>query len=503
MIMTQEEAFLKAHQQLHDLIAFAQQASHDHLRIDQVERGLFSRLLQLGLSLLTAFVAQAGNGDVGDWATDVHGQPCKRLPEPHGRTYRSIFGLLNIGRFVYGTREGQKIQSAPLDATLGLPEGEFSYVLEEWAQRLCVQGSFAEAVQSLDDLLGLRPGVRSLEHMNQTVAEEAGNFAANRPTPPAKEEGELLVLTADHKGVIVRQTAPAVGSAPRPAELREAPRHPHQPPQRGKKKMACVGAVYTIARHVRTPQQILDELQRKERDRDRPKPCHKHVWAEMTRAIEDQVCVGRITLFSQMAEERLLRDPESKKITICLYDGEKALWGCWEEFLPDSVGILDLFHVLERLWKVAHCFHPEKSKAAAVFVEQRLGQLLEGKVGYVIGGLRQMATKHELKGAKRKVVLEAAQYYENNREHMKYDEYLAAGYPIGSGVAEGACRHLIKDRLEQTGMRWTVEGAQAMLYLRATYLNGDWAEFQDFRIQREQRRLYDHQAQEPRTEMAV
>ena len=133
--------------------------------------------------------------------------------------------------------------------------------------------------------------------------------------------------------------------------------------------MACVGAVYTIARHVRTPQQILDELQRKERDRDRPKPCHKHVWAEMTRAIEDQVCVGRITLFSQMAEERLLRDPQSKKITICLYDGEKALWACWEEFLPDSVGILDLFHVLERLWKVAHCFHPEKSKAAAEFVD--------------------------------------------------------------------------------------------------------------------------------------
>ena len=121
----------------------------------------------------------------------------------------------------------------------------------------------------------------------------------------------------------------------------------------------------------------------------------------------------------------------------------------------------------------------------------------------MIGGLRQMVTKHELKGAKRKLVLEAAQYYENNREHMKYDEYLAAGYPIGSGVAEGACRHLVKDRLEQTGMRWTVQGAQAMLYLRATYLNGDWAEFQDFRIAREQKRLYDHQAQEPQMEMAV
>ena len=113
---------------------------------------------------------------------------------------------------------------------MGLPAGEFSYVLEEWAQRLCVQGSFAETVQSLDDLLGLRPGVRSLEHMNQTLAEEAANFAANRPTPPAKEEGELLVLTADHKGVILRQLAPAVASAQTPAEPRQAPKQPDQPP---------------------------------------------------------------------------------------------------------------------------------------------------------------------------------------------------------------------------------------------------------------------------------
>src|ERR1700730_9800916 len=98
------------------------------------------------ISLLTAFVGQAGDGDQGEAATDVHGQPCKRLPQPHPRSYRSIFGRLDFCRFVYGTREGQKIQFAPLDATLGLPEGEFSYVLEEWAQRLCVQGAFGEGV---------------------------------------------------------------------------------------------------------------------------------------------------------------------------------------------------------------------------------------------------------------------------------------------------------------------------------------------------------------------
>ncbi len=102
----------------------------------------------------------------------------------------------------------------------------------------------------------------------------------------------------------------------------------------------------------------------------------------------------------------------------------------------------------------------------------RLRMLLDGKVGYLIGGLRRKLAG--LCGVKRKRLLVVIGYLENNRAHMGYDEYLAAGYPIGSGVIEGACRHVVKDRMELSGMRWTVDGAQAMLYLRSIYLNGDW-----------------------------
>ena len=116
--------------------------------------------------------------------------------------------------------------------------------------------------------------------------------------------------------------------------------------------------------------------------------------------------------------------------------------------------------------------------------------LLEGKVGYVIGGLKQMRTKHALKGKERKTLQDIVTYFHNNRAHMRYDEYLAAGYPIGSGVAEGACRHLVKDRMERTGMRWTVEGAQAILDLRSTYLNGDWSGYWIHYTQAENERLY-------------
>lgn len=170
------------------------------------------------------------------------------------------------------------------------------------------------------------------------------------------------------------------------------------------------------------------------------------------------------------------------------------MWDLYEEYCPWAVGILDLFHVLEKLWQAAYCFHAEGSAAAERFVTERLRLLLEGKVGYVIGGLRQMLSKQRLSVGKRKTILGVIGYYENHRDVMRYDAYLAAGYPIGSGVAEGACRHVVKDRLERTGMRWTLEGAQAMLDLRATYLNGDWETYIEFRIQKEQALLYGEHA---------
>jgi hypothetical protein len=150
--------------------------------------------------------------------------------------------------------------------------------------------------------------------------------------------------------------------------------------------------------------------------------------------------------------------------------------------------------VLERLWAVAHCYHTEGGDGAKRFVEHRLRDLLQGRVGYVLRGLRKRLRAVKLSRQRREVVRSAVEYLANNREHMRYDEYLAKGYPIGSGVAEGACRHLVKDRMEQTGMRWTVEGAQAMLHVRALYLNDQWGEFLECRVEQEQARLYDRDA---------
>jgi hypothetical protein len=158
---------------------------------------------------------------------------------------------------------------------------------------------------------------------------------------------------------------------------------------------------------------------------------------------------------------------------------------------------LDIWHVTEYLWKLAYCFHPEGSDAAEAFVETYLRKLLEGNVGRVIGGIRQMATKRGLSKHRREKAEQYLNYFAQRCEYMKYDEYLAAGYPIGSGVVEGACRHLVKDRMEQTGMRWRIAGAQAVLSLRAIYVNDDWETFHADRIQAEQRKLYPYKKRLP------
>jgi hypothetical protein len=481
MIFSQEQALLKAQVDLQEIVTFARQAADNGTRIDQVERELMRRLLTLGLTLLQLFIVEHGDGDLGEELPADDGHTLRRLPKQHDCRYVSIFGELNITRAVYGSREGQDIERVPLDERLGLPAGNFSYVLEDWTQRFCLKGSFAEAAESLETILGLRLGSRTLEHMNQELASFVVPFRDAVDPPPTVEEGPILVVTADGKGVPMRRPVP------------EGPRRHHRRTKgekANKKQMACVGAVYSIEPFVRTADDILDEVLRDRRRDERPVPAHKHVWAEMSRDLDGEPLSAKDAVFGALFDDLNLRNAGHDRPVVCLMDGERALWEAQRVYFSEAVGVLDLFHVLERLWTAAHCFHSEGSDEAEQFVEDRLRGLLEGRVGFVIGGLRQRMTKHGLTGSRRKTLEAAITYLENNREHMRYDEYIAAGYPIGSGVAEGACRHLVKDRMEQSGMRWTVSGAQAMLHIRATYLNDQWDEFIEDRIVREQTRLY-------------
>lgn len=502
-MITQFKSLGKAEAAFRDMIGFVKKAiESDELRIDEVERTLFSMSLAANLHLLEAFAAGAGDGD--------HGETVKRegktlvRSEKKTKLYRSIFGVLGIERYLYSLGAKRKTEWAPVDARLGLPAGEQSYVLEDWMIRLCVKESFAEGVGSLRDLLGLKTSVRAAEVMARNMATHADAFSESKTSVAPEGEQEILVLAADGKGVPMRRpleqrlreeqaaAAAADGGASTPATDGAAappPKRLKRGEKRTRKQMAYVGAVYGIARFRRTASDVVDELRRKQRQADRPRPQNKQVFAEMTRFREGEAVNGQVRCFARLAWSAVHR--ASLAVTlVCLMDGQRSLWALKESWFGRAVGILDIFHVLERLWQVAHAFHGEGSRAAELQVDQHLRYLLEGKVSCVIGLYKRMLDQHGLKGGRAKTVRENIAYFENNKQYMRYDEYLAAGYPIGTGVAEGACRHLVKDRMELSGMRWEIEGAQAVLSLRAFHLNDQWDEFLAHRIQAEQETLY-------------
>ena len=470
------------------LVEHLERAAQQQQPIHQVEETIFRELLVVGRWLLESFLALAGTGDVGPTLTiagDSPTDPGRELPrrdEPGSRPYLSIFGAMAIERTCYGH---DRVEAAPLDAQLHLPRRQYSYLLQRWLGAFVVDDAHAEAVRKLGTILGLEIAVKASEDLNREQASDVEIFQDRLPVPAAATEGPLLVVTADCKGVpLVRKALP-------PEEAPDTPLPALANQRRGKgqkankKKMAAVGAVYTIEPFRRTADDVIDEVMRKEAGARRPRPQNKRVRAELL--------VGKVALFLWLADEVIRRDPQGSKPVIFLSDGEQALQDRQSEYLPErAVCILDLFHVLERLWKVAWCLFEEgtQKRAAHQWVEERLRRLLEGKVDAVIRGLRYQATQRGLKGPKRKTVRDAAAYFARNRDRMRYDEYLAAGYPIGSGVVEGACRHLVKDRMERTGMRWLPSGAQAMLDLRATYLNGEWDAFWNFHVTQEDERLY-------------
>ncbi len=474
-----------------ELAGYVRQAAAAGTPAHEVERGLWTRVLAVGRQALDLFFRLQGTGDVGETVALPDGSTARRLPGTHPRAYRSVFGDFTLDRAVYGTRAGQKIAFAPLDARLQLPAGDYSYLLQQWDQALGCESAFARVGATLFDILGVRQSTDSLERMNRQMAAAVHPFRLARPLPAAADEGEVMVAQADGKGVVMR----------RPADEPAILGHRTKGQKANRKRMAAVGAVYSVGRVTRTPADVVASLFRDPTaDRPataaRPVPVGKHVWASLTVERDGIAVPGTDLVFAWLAGELGRRNPASRREVVYLMDGQEALWDARRAYLPgaNAVEVLDLLHVTPRLWAAAHLFHREGSADAVAFVRDRLGRVLNGQARSVVGGLRQMGTKRRLGGAKRKRLATICGYLRKNAPRMRYDEYLAKGYPIASGVIEGACRHYVKDRLERAGMHWTRAGAQAMLDVRSEFLNGDWEAFQQFRIDRETERLYPHRS---------
>lgn len=497
MVLSQETR-IKARQDLERMMDSVDQSLAEGRRLDEIEPDMFSEAMMLNRRLL--------QGAVDDLVQRVEQSAPERieradLPDlirvkKRPRRLVTVFGELQIGGPGYAVREKQKVEHAPVDQQLGLPEGEFSYLFQNWCGQFFVRNAYGDASTSLVDLLRVKVSVDSLESMNLRMAADVEAFREQQSAPPAKEEGELLVLSADATGVPMAHRG-------------------------GQMQMAYIGAAYTVDRFVRTTEDVLDEVLRKQSQKGRPRPKFKRLYADMTRPSADDSDVtldGRVGVFSWLAHEHQTRvaSGSQPRPVICLMDGElsqtrqddgitlgtesrvapdygrprEKLWERKDQRLgEDVVEILDFWHFLERLREVSKLLC-DTDAAAEAFVKERLTRILNGDLGRVIGGLRQILKKRRLSKKSQATIQSAITYFENNRSRMRYGEYLREGYPIASGIIEGSCRLVVEDRLDRTGMRWSLDGALAMLANRTTSLSDDWNDYQTFRITRQQNRRY-------------
>jgi hypothetical protein len=432
-----------------------------------VERHLFRESRRMLLHLLAAYFEQKAGGNVGKAIQTEAGEvlPCERLKT---RRYLNVFGELELRRFYY--HEDGLSGVLPLDQDTNLPERTYSYLVQELTLQRVGRMTYDEAVAEMENLFGFRPEKHTVEDIAPEIARDVDAYYEGQGTPPPQSEAEILVAAIDGKGVPMLKPEPARHKV----RLGRGEKYSH-------KKEAVVTAVYTVKPHQRTADDIIKEVRDKETPQNRPKPQNKKVRATLQ---------GKQDGMDWVKCEVERRDPQNQKHHVCLMDGSRGLWSLALCILTGFTFILDLFHVLEYLWKAAYVFHEEGSFQAEEFVRHRLRMLLEGKVGYVIGGLQQMLSKHKLNKNQQETLEKVIHYYQTYRKWMCYDQYIAAGFPIGSGAVEGACRHLVKDRMEGTGMRWAVAGAESVLKVRAVYLNGDWDKFWEFHMRCEAQRRF-------------
>jgi hypothetical protein len=481
-----------------DLEGFVLRAAQNGSSLYTVERAVLDRVLQVGFAAVNLFLIAQGVGDLGPSVEPEQGAILYRSDTVEDRPLRTIFGEHVFQQYVYSQGSNRKIELKPIDARINLPEGKASYLLQEFTQLFCVEKAFAVASQQFATVFGQKLSVDVLENANRDMGAQADRFLDALPTPAAAEEGAILVATADGKGVpLVREDAEKVPAF----EEKERP---------GNRRMATLGCVYSVDRHVRTAEQIVAALFRDRtvsQPEERPQACFKRYRGYFTEGgpRAEDVIPSTYRTWTWISQEVTARHQPGQPI-IRLMDGQLSLWDasdvCLEELVKELekteethllVDILDIIHVSGYLWKAAKAFHAHKEQQEA-FVEERLLRILRGEVVGVVTGMRRMASQRGLKATARKVVTTACNYFEKNAERMRYHEYLQAGYPIASGVIEGACRHVIKDRMEQGGMRWRLAGAEAMLHVRSVCASSEWEEFGNWRQVEEAKRVHPHRA---------
>jgi hypothetical protein len=477
------EAFSASRQQAAKMERYLESASamvaqHAELEayIQSEGREYERRLLQAHLQLRAALEQRV---EVG--GADGVKRGYARPEQP--RRLTTIFGSVWVIRLAY-QREGVE-GLHPQDALLNLPAELHSHGLRQLVAQAAARHSFEQTREVIVKATGIAIGNRQLEELAARASVDFEAFYAGRTLETENTE-DLLVLSFDGKGIVMRHEdlRPTTRQAAE-ATSNKLTKRLSKGEKKNRKRMAEVAAVYGLPPVARTPDDILCDLSFLEGTaaQSRPRPKNKRVWASVKQPMK--------AVIEQAFEEALRRDPLRMRRWVALVDGNpeqlRLIKRAARRIGVQLTIVLDIIHVLDYIWDAAWCFYAQGSPEAECWVHRRLRGLLEGRSGGAIArSMRQLAKERGLNSKQRKPVDDCARYLVKHTRYLHYDQALADGLPLATGVIEGACRHLIKARMDAA--QWSLDGAEGVLRLRALLMSGDFDEYWAFHLRRELQR---------------
>jgi len=440
-------------------------------------RELFRELFQDHLDLRAAREQRCTD------IVDVTGAGRGNIETGH-RQLATVFGEVTVARLVYRRRGHANL--SPADARLNLPAEKHSHGLRHLAAIEASRGSFDDTVDAIARATGQSIGKRQVEQLAARTAADFDDFYTHRSVAAAGL-GDVVVLSADGKGIVMRHDALRAATAKAATESNsKLTTRLSKGEKANRKRMATVGTVYTAAPAPRSPADIISPAGG---DHDRaPGPVAAGKW--LTASVVDDAA----TVIASVFDEAARRDPDHIRPWVALVDGNthqivRIRTEADDRDVTVTI-VIDFVHVLEYLWSASWSFHDEGDPAAEAWVADKAAKVLAGHARQVAAGIRRRATRNGLDPPRRRNAENAARYLTRNADLLDYPTALAAGWPIATGVIEGACRHLVKDRMDITGARWGLEGAEAILQLRALRANGDLNDYWTFHLDREHQRVH-------------
>jgi hypothetical protein len=412
---------------------------------------------------------------------DADGLPRTSVEPGHHRALATVFGTVDVQRMAYRRRGQPNLH--PADAMLNLPAERHSHGLRRLAAEGAAHGSFDHATETIRRRTGTRTAKRQVEALATRAAADVDDFYATRPHQPT-DPGDALVLTFDGKGIVMRPDAlrPATKAAARTSSSKLATRL-SKGEKRNRKRMATVGAVYDLTPVSRTAADVLANS-------DTPTPAPKATNKWLTASVVQDTTAVLSTVFDQAQR----RDPTNSRTWVALVDGNNhQIDRIHAEAKQRGVTVpvlIDFIHVLEYVWRAAWSFYREGDPDAETWVHDKALAILNGKASTVAAAIRRKATRRSLPTDRRAGADRCADYLLNKRGYLDYPTALNNGWPIATGIIEGACRHIVKDRMDITGARWGLDGAEAILKLRAVHANGDFDDYWAHHTAQEQRRIH-------------